>query len=419
MPHWIASRSTASVSSLVHACGAHASSPASNRAPPLAHDSKRISGNRVVSREYSSYKPEHVPVEELALALGRDRRRPRVGQEAVPVPLHVVDRRAREDVADGRREVVDDGGLGEVEHELVARLSVRRRPGTPIAHSGCARNRSLSGLTISGSIHSPNFRPRPCDVVAPARRGRAGSLRGFDDPVAQSAVSSSRAPNQPSSSTNSSTPSPAASRAIATSRSWSKSKYVALPVVEQDRAVRVPPRARARAGSGTARGARRDTPPSPASDQARTASGVRNVCARLEPPRERLRVDPEPQPRGPERVHVHLAQVSCPSRRARRPTPRRSPRWSSPPERKERVVLRARAAAQAAHRLAAGDQRPLDDVALARPDARELDERPRGVGQVERRAHRAAHRHGRAALVGDAHRPRDDRPAREQRVARA
>src|SRR6478736_4790050 len=31
----------------------------------------------------------------------------------------------------------------------------------PSTHSGCARTRSLSSLTISGSNHSPNSRPRP------------------------------------------------------------------------------------------------------------------------------------------------------------------------------------------------------------------------------------------------------------------
>ena len=50
VPHWIVRRSTASVSSLVQACGAQASIPASKRAPPLAHDSNRISGKRSTSR---------------------------------------------------------------------------------------------------------------------------------------------------------------------------------------------------------------------------------------------------------------------------------------------------------------------------------------------------------------------------------
>ena len=71
VPHWMASRSMASVSSLVHAWGAYASMPASNRPPPLAQDSNRMCGKRLVSRRYSSYTPEDVAVAHLALALGR------------------------------------------------------------------------------------------------------------------------------------------------------------------------------------------------------------------------------------------------------------------------------------------------------------------------------------------------------------
>ena len=50
VPHWMRRRSIASVPSLVQACGAKASMPGSNRAPPLAHDSNRMSGKRVVRR---------------------------------------------------------------------------------------------------------------------------------------------------------------------------------------------------------------------------------------------------------------------------------------------------------------------------------------------------------------------------------
>ena len=57
VPHWMGSRSAASVSSLVQAWGAYASSPASNRPPPPAHDSNRMSGKRSIRRRYSSYTP--------------------------------------------------------------------------------------------------------------------------------------------------------------------------------------------------------------------------------------------------------------------------------------------------------------------------------------------------------------------------
>ena len=71
MPHWIRSRSTASVSSLVQACGAKASIPGSKRPPPPAHDSNRISGKRAVSRRVQVVDAEDVAVEELALPIGR------------------------------------------------------------------------------------------------------------------------------------------------------------------------------------------------------------------------------------------------------------------------------------------------------------------------------------------------------------
>ena len=89
--------------------------------------------------------------------------------------------------------------------------------------SGCCRARSLSGLTISGSTHSPNSMPR----------ARTWSTRGCS-PSGQTvastyqsprpAVSSRRPTNQPSSSTNRSTPTDAAASASAVSRSreWSK-----------------------------------------------------------------------------------------------------------------------------------------------------------------------------------------------------
>ncbi len=175
------------------------------------------------------------------------------------------------------------------------RLSVRFRPGTPIAQSGCARNRSESGLTISGSIHSPNSRPSALTSRA-SPSSPCGSLRSLTTQSPSERSSLSRRPNQPSSRTNSSMPIALAARAIATMRSWSKSKYVPSQLL-----------------SSTGRGRSRHSPramrwrkspwraslmpPRPASLQASSASGVVKLspgfsghakCSGLTPMRTRV-----------------------------------------------------------------------------------------------------------------------------------
>ena len=45
------------------------------------------------------------------------------------------------------------------------RSSLRGRPGKLITQSGCARYRSLSGFTISGSTHRPKSMPKLVDVI--------------------------------------------------------------------------------------------------------------------------------------------------------------------------------------------------------------------------------------------------------------
>src|SRR4029453_14515714 len=100
------------------------------------------------------------------------------------------------------------------------------RPGRPApdrTQSGWARNRSESGLTISGSTHSPNSMPnlRTWSISGVRPSGQT-SAATYQSPTP--AVSLGRPPNQPSSSTNRSTPRRAATSASSVSRSrrWSK-----------------------------------------------------------------------------------------------------------------------------------------------------------------------------------------------------
>ena len=64
------------------------------------------------------------------------------------------------------------------------RLSVRGRPGMPIAQSGWAANSSLSALTISGSIQSPKSSPSAVIRLA-TPSSPSGSFAPVDEPVAE------------------------------------------------------------------------------------------------------------------------------------------------------------------------------------------------------------------------------------------
>ena len=149
---------------------------------------------------------EDVAVEELALAVGRDRRRPRLGDVAVHVPLDVVDRRARE-------------------HRRSARPRCGRRPraAAKSSTSCCAALRPRAARDADRPVGmgaeqvavrvdhlglDPQAELEPQAVDVPDQRlDPAGQLAPVDDPVAERrVVSLSRRPNQPSSRTNSSTP---------------------------------------------------------------------------------------------------------------------------------------------------------------------------------------------------------------------
>ena len=186
------------------------------------------------------------------------------------------------------------------------RLSVRSRPGTPIAQSGCARNRSLSALTISGSIHSPNLSPRRVDV-ARQRLEPARQLAQVDGPVAERRVVVVAAP-EPAVVEDEQLD--AQARRLARDRDEPVVVEVEvgpLPVVEHHRPRAVAPRA-----------PRQPIPVQPVERLGEAAQalagpgdhrlGRRERRARLEPPRERLGVDAEAQPRGPERVDLRLGE---------------------------------------------------------------------------------------------------------------
>ena len=266
------------------------------------------------------------------------------------------------------------------------RLSVRARPGTPIAHSGWARYRSLSGLTISGSIQRP--KPSPSSVIRRATPSRpSGSLRRSTTQSPSDVVSPSRWPNQPSSSTNSSIPRSRADRAIATSRSASKSKYVASQLLSRTG------RGRSRHGPRARRSRYRswnasDNAPRPVGTWTTTASGVVNASpgARCQAkvsgsiPR-RTRVVPNDVDLG---LGEEVARVDEAATR----WPRRGPRPSSAGGARG-TGCAARSTSRACSRWIATDhERLFDDVGLARPRPRERDHRPVRVGQVERQAHR-------------------------------
>ena len=191
--------------------------PGSNRPPPPAHDSNRISGKAVVSRAYRSYTPEDVAVEELALAVGWQAGAVRLGDVPVHVPLDVGDRSARRGPRTGRRTRWSTTSGRDMSRTSCWRLSVRGRPGMPI---GPVRVRleqvGSRSLTISGSIHSPKRSPSASTVRGEAARGRSAACAVSTNQSPSEVVSSSRAPNQPSSRTNSSTPRSRADVAIST-----------------------------------------------------------------------------------------------------------------------------------------------------------------------------------------------------------
>ena len=144
--------------------------------------------------------------------------------------------------------------------------------------------------------------------------------------------------------------------------------------------------------------------------------GEGQLRARREGPREGLGVDPDPETRRSERLDLDLGEEVArvhegdPDRLAVVLGRRRSA------QRHERVVDRRRRAAVARDRLAAHDQRPRQDVALAGPVAAEMDELPVVVRQVRDEAHRGLDAERGVARVPEPDAPGDGRDVAEDRV---
>ena len=300
--------------------------PASNRPPPLAHDSNRMSGNRRVSRSVQLVQAEDVAVAELALAVRRERRAPRLGHPAVHVPLHVGDGRAREDrrpgPARGGRRPPAGRGRGRA---AGAPPSAAGR-GSPIAQSGWAANSSLRSLTISGSIQIPNRRPsasirraRPSIPFGSLRRStnQSPSERVVVVALAEPAVVEHEQLD----------PEVAGDLGDRDEPVLVEVEVGALPVVHEDRAVAVAPGCRAPAARGTADGTRRSSrrgrrscgrgPP-------RGGSAPRRARAPTRTSRGRSRSGAAPS----RTARPRPRRGSCPSRRGRPRSPRRGPRSS-------------------------------------------------------------------------------------------
>ena len=126
---------------------------------------------------------EDVAVEELALALGREGRL--YGSVMVRFMSHLmyeIGALARTSDRAPKRWSTTSGR--DMSRTSCWRLSVRGRPGMPIAQSGCASNRRLRSETISGSIQRPNLRPSASTFVGEAAEA-VGQLAGVDEPVAE------------------------------------------------------------------------------------------------------------------------------------------------------------------------------------------------------------------------------------------
>ena len=196
------------------------STPRSMRPPPEAHDSQATSGcaARSASRRRRTPGSARAPP-----ARRRARRcRPRAGRGCGPTSRSRSGA-PRAPRAPGRRGASPTSGRVRSSTSWWRCSSgVRGSPAARI-QSGCARKRSESGLTISGSNQSPNSMPRPrtCSTSGSSPSGQTvSSTHQSPSP----AVSSRRCRNQPSSRTKRSTPTRAARSAMprSRSRSWSK-----------------------------------------------------------------------------------------------------------------------------------------------------------------------------------------------------
>ena len=185
--------------------------PRSIRPPPPEQDSKATPGWAARSRSSRRVQGVHmVHPEPLRVGLAGP---PRVGEAAVEVPLHVVDRRTGEQPVELLPQVLLDVLAGEVQYELIAQL--RPLSSRLELHPVGVRAVQLA-VRVDHLRLDPDPELHPQRVHLVGERLQAGrEAVGVGRPVAEPARSLVRAPNQPSSTTNSSTPIAAARRASA------------------------------------------------------------------------------------------------------------------------------------------------------------------------------------------------------------
>ena len=307
-------------------------------------------------------------MEELALPVGRDRGRPRLGDEPVHVPLDVVDRRAREDSRSARRRCGRRPRAARSRGPAAGGSPSARGPGRRSPSPGWARNRSLSGFTISGSIHRPKSMPRAWTSRASASMP-PGSLRRSTVQSPSDELSLSRRPNQPSSSTNSSTPRSFALRRDPDDPVVVEVEVGRLPVVEHDRPRPVAPRATRHPLPVQAVEAS-DRPPRPSPDHAMTASGVVNAAPGSRRQAKASGWMPRRSARGPERVDLHFGQEVAGVDEAAGLGLAGVLGRRGPAQGEERAVLGALTPRAGSDGLAAVDERPLVRRAAPAPTSR-------------------------------------------------
>ena len=355
-------------------------------------------------------------MEELALAIGRERCRVRLGEAPVHVPLDVGDRGTGQDLAEHPEEVVHHVRAGHVEHELLAALRPRpagdaERPVRVLGEQPAPRVDHL-GLDPQAELEA--------QVEDPSRHGLqpARQLAPVDDPVAERARVVVPLPEPAVVEDEELDPQVARRGRHLDQGVLGEVEVDALPAVEEDRPGAIPPRA---PGQPPAEQAVRGVGqlPEAVGRVHEDRLGRHELLARREGPGKAVRLDPDPDAGRGKGVHLGLgAEVAGVDEAEPVGLAVLLGRRGSLQDH-EGVVLVARRAAQAAHRLPAGGERSRRDVALARPGPVERHQVPGRVGQVEDGAHRAADAHRRRPAVADRRAAGDHRVGLEDRVGQA
>ena len=327
--------------------------------------------------------------------------------DPVHVPLHVGDRRAAEDRADDRLEVVDDLGPRHVQDVLVAQLG-------PGPAGDADRPVGMRLEKVAAGVHHLRLDPE-AEVDAQGvhafgeSRQAAGQLALVDEPVAERR-GVVVAPPEPAVIEHEEL-----DAEVARGRRERDEPVLAdvevrrLPAVEEDRSRAVAPRPTGEAFAEQAVecvGQAAEALVGPRQDRLGRLEGL----AWLEPPAERPRVDPEAQPRRAERIDLGLGEevARVDERQPDGLTGGLLGRGAAQHE--DRVLLMARCAPLAASRAQARLESRLVEAELAAPGAGVLDEGPVGIGQVERGAHDGRQRERVRPAVHEPDAARHDRP---------